>query len=59
MCIGGLSTPCHGRRYYAPERDIKLVHSINPYPETWAEFLMTSGFDGSQSLDDIRDKFGH
>ena len=38
---------------------MKLVHSMNPHPETWAEFLMTSGFDGTQSLDDIRDKFGH
>ena len=38
---------------------MKLAHSINPHPETWADFLRRSGFDGSQSLDDIRDKFGH
>ena len=26
------------RRFYAPERDMKLVRKINPHPETWADF---------------------
>ena len=38
---------------------MELVHSINLHPETWADFLKKSGFDGSQSLDDIRAHFGH
>ena len=38
---------------------MELVHRINPHPETWADFLRRSGFDGSQSLDDIRAAFGH
>ena len=44
-------------RYYAPERDMELVRSINPHPETWADFLRKSGFDGSQSLDEVRARF--
>ena len=33
---------------------MELVHKINPHPETWAEFLKNTGFDGSQKLADIR-----
>jgi hypothetical protein len=44
-------------RYYAPERDMELVHTINPHPETWADFLTKTGFNGSQSMDDVRSMY--
>ena len=34
-----------------------LVRQINPRPQTWAEFVRRTGFDGSQSLDDVRAQF--
>ena len=37
---------------------MQLVRKIIPHPETWANFLKKAGFDGSQSLDDIRERFG-
>jgi len=48
---------CRGRRFYAPERDMELVHNINPNRLTWAEYLRKTGFDGTQSEEDIRAKF--
>jgi hypothetical protein len=36
---------------------MELVHKINPHPETWADFLKKTGFDGSQKLGDIRSKY--
>ena len=44
-------------RYYAPDRDMELVHKLNPHPSTWEDYLKTSGFDGTQSTDEIRAKF--
>ena len=44
-------------RYYAPDRDLELVHKINPHPMSWAEFLKQSKFDGSQDVDYLRAKF--
>ncbi len=35
---------------------MELVHKINPNRETWADFLKKTGFDGSQTLDDVRRK---
>ena len=45
------------RRYFDPERDMALVRQINPHPQTWADFVRLTGFDGSQSLDDVRARF--
>ena len=36
---------------------MELVHKINPNPETWADFLKKTGFDGSQKLAEVRSKF--
>ena len=36
---------------------MELVHKINPHPETWMDFLKKSGFDGSQSMTEVRAKF--
>ena len=36
---------------------MELVHKINPNPMSWAEFLRKTGFDGTQSEEDIRAKF--
>ncbi len=47
----------HMCRYYSPDRDMELVHQINPHPSTWEDYLKTSGFDGTQSADEIRAKF--
>ena len=44
-------------RFYAPDRDMELVRKINPHPETWEDFLEKTGFDGTQSLQDIRSKY--
>ena len=41
-------------RYFAPDRDMELVLNINPHPETWADFLKKTGFDGSQDVEYIR-----
>ena len=37
---------------------MELVRKINPNPTTWASFLRATGFDGSQSMADIRAKLG-
>ena len=36
---------------------MELVHRINPHPMSWAEFLRKSGYDGSQTEEEIRAKF--
>ncbi len=36
---------------------MQLVRKINPHPETWADFLRKTGFNGSQKLDEIRRKY--
>ena len=41
-------------RYYAPDRDMQLVRKIVPKPFTWAELLRTTGYDGSQSFEEVR-----
>ncbi len=46
------------RRYFGPKRDMTLVRQINPRPQTWADFVRLTGFDGTQSLDDVRAQFG-
>ena len=51
------TTSCHLCRFYAPERDMQLVRKINPHPMTWADFLRTTGYDGTQSEEEIRAKF--
>jgi len=43
-------------RYYAPERDMQLVRKINPKPFTWAKVLETTGYDGSQSFQEVRNR---
>ncbi len=44
-------------RYYSPDRDMELVRKINPHPSTWEDYLKTSGFDGTQSADEIQAMF--
>lgn len=36
---------------------MELVLKINPHPMSWAEFLRKSGYDGTQSEEEIRTKF--
>ena len=35
---------------------MQLVRRINPKPVTWADFLKTSGYDGTQTEEEIRAK---
>ncbi len=35
---------------------MQLVRKINTKPFTWAAFLKTTGFDGSQSLEEIMNR---
>lgn len=35
---------------------MQLVRKILPKPFTWAEVLKTTGYDGSQSFEEVRDR---
>ena len=46
----------HLCRYFAPERDMQLTRDLYPDPFTYAAFLKTSGYDGTQDIDTVRRK---
>ena len=35
---------------------MELVRRLNPKPMTWADFLDVTGFDGTQTLPELRGK---
>ena len=35
---------------------MQLVRKIIPTPYTWAAFLQSTGFDGSQTLEEVADR---
>ena len=42
------------RRYFAPERDMQLSRELYAEPFTYADFLETSGYTGTQDIEDVR-----
>ena len=43
-------------RYFAPERDMQLARELYAEPFTYADFLKTSGYTGTQDIEEGRRK---